>query len=76
MYERACAEHAIERQRSFMIGDKALDMEFARRAKLRAVLVGSAEPVAGDDFVRAPDFAAATATILAYLRDMPNAFRS
>jgi histidinol phosphatase-like enzyme len=58
-----------------MVGDKALDMEFARRAKLRAVLVGSAEPVHGDDFVRAADFAAATQTILACLRGVPSSFR-
>ena len=67
MYERACSEHAIDRQRSFMVGDKALDIEFGRRARLRPILVGSAEHVPGDDFVRAADFAAATASVLAEL---------
>ena len=74
MYERACAEHAIDRQRSFMIGDKALDIEFGRRARLRPILVGDAEPVPGDDFVRAADFTSAAASVLAALpRSMPKA---
>jgi D-glycero-D-manno-heptose 1,7-bisphosphate phosphatase len=74
MYQRACAEHAIDRERSFMVGDKALDMEFARRARLRAILVGASEAVAGDDFVRAPDFATASANVLACLRGVHNPF--
>jgi D-glycero-D-manno-heptose 1,7-bisphosphate phosphatase len=39
MFEEACAAHAIDVARSWMIGDRDSDLEFAARAGLRAILV-------------------------------------
>jgi D-glycero-D-manno-heptose 1,7-bisphosphate phosphatase len=42
MFEAACRDHPIDVGRSWMIGDRVSDLEFARRAGLRAILVGNA----------------------------------
>lgn len=39
MFVQACAEFPIDISRSWMIGDTTIDMEFARRAGLRSILV-------------------------------------
>ncbi len=41
MFRRAMADFAIDRERSFMIGDKPSDVEAAERAGIRAILVTS-----------------------------------
>ena len=57
--ERACAELALDPARSWMVGDQTRDIEMARRAGLRSVLVRTG--VAGGDgkFAAVPDFVAA-----------------
>jgi D-glycero-D-manno-heptose 1,7-bisphosphate phosphatase len=70
MYELACSEHPIDRARSYIIGDRWLDMELGRRAGLRACLVPSPQHEAEADrtttpaFLTRPDFASAVSTIL------------
>lgn len=69
MFERARADFPIDVQRSFMIGDTSGDMEFARRAGLRAILVapktGEVESSGAPHcYLRRPDFAAAARTVL------------
>lgn len=39
MLERAAQEHAIELQRSFVVGDRYIDVELARNAQARGILV-------------------------------------
>lgn len=39
MIERACAELGLDASRSFMVGDKASDVEFGRRVGARGILV-------------------------------------
>jgi D-glycero-D-manno-heptose 1,7-bisphosphate phosphatase len=70
MFHCAQRDFAIAPERSFMIGDKELDIEFARRAGLRGILLGATatvetgQPTIGG-YVRRPDFQTATACILA-----------
>ena len=39
MLDRAALEHALDLQRSFVVGDRYGDMELARNARARSVLV-------------------------------------
>ncbi|MBI4132339.1 MAG: HAD family hydrolase [Candidatus Sungbacteria bacterium] len=39
LFERALAEHSFDSSKSFMIGDKAIDIEFGRAAGATAILV-------------------------------------
>jgi len=39
MLERACREHALDLRRSFVVGDRYLDMDLAQRAGARGILV-------------------------------------
>jgi D,D-heptose 1,7-bisphosphate phosphatase len=57
--EQACAELKLDAGRSWMVGDQTRDIEMARRAGLRCVLVRTG--VAGGDgkFAATPDFVAA-----------------
>ena len=68
MLQRAAEEHQLDLARSWMIGDKAIDVEAGRRAGCRACLVrtgyGSAEDAGGADLV-AGDLAGAVERILA-----------
>lgn len=70
MFHAAMADHAIDREASYMIGDRAIDLEFARRAGLRAVLVGRAAPddVSGARVLLARDLEDAAEQILAGAR--------
>lgn len=67
MLQRAAEEHGLDLTRSWMVGDKALDVEAGRRAGCRTALVltgyGKGEDPAGADLVCA-DLAAAVAHIL------------
>jgi D-glycero-D-manno-heptose 1,7-bisphosphate phosphatase len=67
MFELAMHDFAIDVERSWMVGDHLHDMEFARRAGLRAILVGSVprHPSEGEPpFAWARDLASATGRIL------------
>ena len=69
LLERAILDMNIDRARSFMVGDSTTDVEAARRAGVRSILVGTGEAgrdgrvCARPDFV-ADDFAAAVELIL------------
>jgi D,D-heptose 1,7-bisphosphate phosphatase len=59
MIEMACAEFPIDLSRSWMIGDTTIDMEFARRAGLRSILVQTGSAGCDGKFPEAiPDFLA------------------
>ena len=68
MLQRAAEEHGLDLARSWMVGDKAIDVEAGRRAGCRACLVrtgyGAGEGDCGADLV-APDLAEAVGHILA-----------
>lgn len=68
MLQRAAEEHALDLSRSWMVGDKAIDVEAGRRAGCRTCLVttgyGAGEGDCGADFV-AKDLAEAVTRILA-----------
>jgi D-glycero-D-manno-heptose 1,7-bisphosphate phosphatase len=66
MFELACAEFAIARSASFMLGDKALDVEFGRRAGLRSILLAEAAAAPLGRHLVKPDFASAVDSILAF----------
>ena len=78
MFELACRAYAIDVARSFMIGDKPLDMEFAARAGLRGILLAESAvahaPFAASGYIVKPDFAAAAAAILAHCAGAPDAW--
>lgn len=67
MLQRAAEEHGFDLARSWMVGDKAMDVEAGRRAGCRTCLVrtgyGSGEGECGADLV-AEDLAEAVARIL------------
>ena len=75
MFELARRHFAIDVTRSFMVGDRWLDVEFAHNACLRAILVGDSSEVhnvpppnlQNAAYVRRPDFSSATQTILTAL---------
>ena len=48
MFEAACRDHPIDVGRSWMVGDRPSDIEFAQRAGLRAILVGTDAPAAAN----------------------------
>lgn len=68
MLQRAASEHRLDLTRSWMVGDKAIDVEAGRRAGCRTCLVrtgyGSGELEAGADLVTS-DLADAVQRILA-----------
>lgn len=71
MYALARHDFAIDTSRSWMVGDKPVDVEFAQHAGLRAIwLTDDREPpshLCRDAYVCRPDFASATQTILTML---------
>ena len=71
----------VDRAKSFMIGDKDIDMEFAARAGLRGVLLADdAARVAPSEraghYIVRPDFGAATQAILACAHGTHDAWRA
>lgn len=58
LFERACAELRIDRARSWMIGDQTRDIEMARRAGVRSVLVQTGYAGSDGKFDAVPDFVA------------------
>ena len=76
MFEAARRSHAIDVSRSFMVGDKPLDMAFAARAGLRGILLADRAPAGAQDYLVVPDFGAATRAILARLEGRGDAWRA
>jgi D,D-heptose 1,7-bisphosphate phosphatase len=74
LLERACRELRIDAERSWMIGDQITDIEMARRAGVRSVLVRTSAAAGGDRYSAgslqsapdhfAGDFAAAVGIII------------
>ena len=60
MIEAAEREFAIDRARSWMIGDTTMDLELARRAGLRSVLVETGEAGKDGKYDAVPDLRAGT----------------
>ena len=58
MVEQACRELGLDMRASWMIGDQTLDMEMARRAGLRSVLVRTGNGGRDAKFDVTPDFTA------------------
>ena len=56
--ERACTELGLDKRRSWMVGDQTRDIEMARRAGLRSVLVRTGVGGADSKFAAEPDFVA------------------
>ena len=56
--ERACAELNLDMGRSWMVGDQTRDIEMARRAGLRSVLLRTGVGGGDGKFAAAPDFVA------------------
>ncbi|MEO8113513.1 MAG: HAD-IIIA family hydrolase [Phenylobacterium sp.] len=70
LFERACRELFIDPEGSWMVGDQTRDLELARRAGLRSILVRTGAGGGDGQYPAAPDFtaddiAAAAALILA-----------
>lgn len=72
MFRRACRDFTIDIERSFMVGDKRSDLEFARAAGLQPILVRTGEgrslaldPIADADIWVTADLTEAAARILA-----------
>ena len=67
MLLRAAAEHGLDLSRSWMVGDKALDVEAGRRAGCRVALVrtGYGRELDAEADVVAENLAEAVAEILA-----------
>jgi D-glycero-D-manno-heptose 1,7-bisphosphate phosphatase len=67
MFELARRAFPIAVERSFMVGDKDIDMEFAARAGLRGILLSerAGPDELGHAYIVRPDFAAATQAIIA-----------
>jgi D-glycero-D-manno-heptose 1,7-bisphosphate phosphatase len=66
MFERARQDFPIAVARSFMIGDKDIDMEFAARAGLRGILLAERELLSpsGRNYIVRRDFGAASEAVL------------
>lgn len=62
MFHAACKDFALAVERSYMIGDRATDAEFGRRAGMCPILLGAARD---ESALRADDFAQAVEIILA-----------
>jgi D,D-heptose 1,7-bisphosphate phosphatase len=58
LVDRACEELRLDRTRSWMIGDQSRDIEMARRAGLRSILVRTGLAGADAKFAATPDFIA------------------
>jgi D,D-heptose 1,7-bisphosphate phosphatase len=56
--ERACTELGLDKRRSWMVGDQTRDIEMARRAGLRSVLVRTGVGGSDGKFTATPDFVA------------------
>jgi histidinol-phosphate phosphatase family protein len=65
LVERAAAEHALDLARSWVIGDRSSDVELARRAGCKAVLVGDGPGEAAPGALHAADVLDAVRRILA-----------
>lgn len=74
MVERACADLGLDPRRSVMIGDKASDVDLARRCGMAAILIEAtpgAEPDCQPD-ARVADLPAAAAWLAAHPRPDPD----
>lgn len=58
MVDRACAELHLDREGSWLVGDQTRDLELARRAGLRSVLVRTGAAGADGHYPANPDFTA------------------
>ncbi len=58
LFEVACRELDIDPSQSWMIGDRTVDVEFARRAGLRSVLVNTGDAGNDSKYQATPDFQA------------------
>jgi D,D-heptose 1,7-bisphosphate phosphatase len=56
--ERACTELGLDKSGSWMVGDQTRDIEMARRAGLRSVLVRTGVGGSDEKFAAKPDFVA------------------
>ncbi|MEP6822339.1 MAG: HAD family hydrolase [Chthoniobacterales bacterium] len=71
MILEAQCEHAIDLERSFMVGDKPIDVECGRNAGVQTILVRTGKPIPGGDHGadwEAEDLAAAVEIILRHAR--------
>lgn len=59
LFERACEDLAVDAAASWMVGDRTLDMEMARSAGLRSILVQTGAAGQDGKFEAAPDHVAA-----------------
>jgi D,D-heptose 1,7-bisphosphate phosphatase len=58
LFEQACDDLRIDAARSWMIGDQARDIEMARRAGLRSILVQTSTDGSDGQFSSRPDYVA------------------
>jgi D,D-heptose 1,7-bisphosphate phosphatase len=65
LLERACAELGLDRSRSWVVGDQTRDIEMARRAGVRSILVMTGRGGADGEFHATPDFVASNLTAAA-----------
>ncbi len=65
LLERACAELNLDRGRSWVIGDQTRDIEMARRAGVRSILVETGFAGRDGQFYATPDFVASNLTAAA-----------
>jgi histidinol-phosphate phosphatase family protein len=59
LIQQACRDFAIDQSRSWVIGDQARDVEMARRAGLRSILVQTGVDVKAQALAAKPDHVAA-----------------
>lgn len=59
LVEQACREHRLDPSRSWMVGDQTADVELARRAGLRSILVRTGAGGGDGKYDAAPDHVAA-----------------
>lgn len=67
LFTRACAELEIDPDRSWMIGDRTVDIEFANRAGLKSVLLQTGDAGRDGKYTAQPQFVAADLTEAAEL---------
>jgi D,D-heptose 1,7-bisphosphate phosphatase len=58
MFQQACQELDVDPSRSWMIGDRTVDIEFARRAGLRSVLLQTGDAGRDGKYEKEADFVA------------------
>ncbi len=58
LIDRACLEHRLDPSRSWMIGDRTADIELARRAGLRSILVRTGSAGRDGEYAISPDHVA------------------